>query len=120
MDKTTLTKMNLETAKRYGIEQFNQTMEECAELIKALNKYRRFDLKSGIPVAERHTRVKLIQEITEEIADIEICLEQIKYIMGISESKIDSWKECKILRTHSRVVRGDDDGLSGSDRSFTV
>lgn len=115
MDKTTLTKMNLETATRYRIEQFNQTMEECAELIKALNKYRRFDLNVGIPVAERHTRVKLIQEITEEIADVEICLEQIKYILGIRESEIDSWKEYKILRTHSRIVRSDEDGHSGSN-----
>lgn len=36
--------MNLETAKYYGYEaQSNQLVEECAELIQAVNKYRRVE-----------------------------------------------------------------------------
>ena len=37
-----ISEMNLETAKYYGYEaQSNQLVEECAELIQAVNKYRR-------------------------------------------------------------------------------
>lgn len=36
-----ISEMNLETAKYYGYEaQSNQLVEECAELIQAVNKYR--------------------------------------------------------------------------------
>lgn len=107
MDKTTLTKMNLETAKRYGIEQFNQTIEECAELIKALNKYRRTVHGAGIP-ADSESEDKLIRSITEEISDVEICIEQVKYLLGIEESEIDKWKKYKIIRTHSKMENGVD------------
>lgn len=45
--------MNLETAKYYGYEaQSNQLVEECAELIQAVNKYRRVETGLGQPVAE--------------------------------------------------------------------
>ena len=40
--------MNLETAKYYGYEaQSNQLVEECAELIQAVNKYRRVNAGAG-------------------------------------------------------------------------
>lgn len=43
--------MNLETAKYYGYEaQSNQLVEECAELIQAVNKYRRVETGLGQPV----------------------------------------------------------------------
>ena len=39
--------MNLETAKYYGYEAHsNQLVEECAELIQAVNKYRRVETVS--------------------------------------------------------------------------
>lgn len=45
--------MNLETAKYYGYEaQSNQLVEECAELIQAVNKYRRVETGLVQPVAE--------------------------------------------------------------------
>ena len=45
--------MNLEIAKYYGYEaQSNQLVEECAELIQAVNKYRRVETGLGQPVAE--------------------------------------------------------------------
>lgn len=54
--------MNLETAKYYGYEaQSNQLVEECAELIQAVNKYRRVETGLGQPVAEDK---KLLPEIT--------------------------------------------------------
>ena len=48
-----ISEMNLETAKYYGYEaQSNQLVEECAELIQAVNKYRRVETGLGQPVAE--------------------------------------------------------------------
>lgn len=46
-----ISEMNLETAKYYGYEaQSNQLVEECAELIQAVNKYRRVETGLGQPV----------------------------------------------------------------------
>ena len=59
-----------------------QTMEECGELVKAISKYNRCN---GIG---QKTEVNLGQAfggMVNEIADIEICLEQLKYLMGIEE-----------------------------------
>ena len=54
--------MNLETAKYYGYEaQCNQLVEECAELIQAVNKYHRVETGLGQPVEEDK---KLLPEIT--------------------------------------------------------
>ena len=56
-----ISEMNLETAKYYGYEaQSNQLVEECAELIQAVNKYRRVETGLGQPV--------------------ELMLEQVKYL----------------------------------------
>ena len=54
---------------KWGVQpQINQAMEECAELIQALNKF---------------SRHKLIDptNLIEEIADVEIMLSQIKFII---------------------------------------
>ena len=54
--------MNLETAKYYGYEaQSNQLVEECAELIQAVNKYRRVETGLGQGIVEPH----LLQGIKE-------------------------------------------------------
>lgn len=65
--------MNLETAKYYGYEaQSNQLVEECAELIQAVNKYRRVETGLGQPVAE-DTYYRCIEgEIVEVTEDGEI------------------------------------------------
>lgn len=43
--------------------------------------------------------------IAEEIADIEICMEQLKYLLGNKE-KIEQIKEEKIHRTEQRLLYG--------------
>lgn len=53
--------MNLETAKYYGYEaQSNQLVEECAELIQAVNKYRRVETGLGQPVGQVDNMQKVI------------------------------------------------------------
>lgn len=65
-----ISEMNLETAKYYGYEaQSNQLVEECAELIQAVNKYRRVETGLGQPVAEDKkaiARDNLVEKIKED------------------------------------------------------
>lgn len=102
-----ISEMNLETAKYYGYEaQSNQLVEECAELIQAVNKYRRVETGLGQPVAEDKKAIAR-DNLVEEIADVELMLEQVKYLLQIPEEYKDAggcfpeivqvylWCECK-------------------------
>lgn len=88
--------MNLETAKYYGYEaQSNQLVEECAELIQAVNKYRRVETGLGQPVAEDKKAIAR-DNLVEEIADVELMLERwiraeiiLKYVLLILRSELD-------------------------------
>ena len=78
-----------EAVKVFGKEQ--QTMmfiEECGELFQAISKHRRgFGSKDNI---------------IEEIADVEIMLEQIKHIFKC-HGEVNKWKNKKIVRLCHRV-----------------
>lgn len=96
--------MNLEIAKHYGYEaQSNQLVEECAELIQAVNKYRRVETGLGQPVAEDKKAVAY-NNLVEEIADVELMLEQIKYLLQIPEEDIQAVKLYKVNRTRERIA----------------
>lgn len=87
----------------YGYEaQSNQLVEECAELIQAVSKYRRAVLGKGQPVAEE-IKVIALSNIIEEIADVEVMLEQIKYLLQIPEDDIEAVKIFKGNRTRERM-----------------
>ena len=80
-------------ANHYGYEsQSRQLIEEMAELMQAINKqWRNFFCKD--------TEAKIV----EEIADVEICLEQIKFLMGCGETIEE--KHCeKITRQLKRIA----------------
>ena len=86
----------------YGYEeQSNQLIEECAELIQALNKYRRASGK-GQPIAE-YQKTTVLENIIEEIADVEVMLDQIKYLLNISEKDILTVKQAKTIRQRNRM-----------------
>ena len=75
-------------ANHYGKDnQSIKTIEELSELIQAIAKGFTFEYT---------------QHITEEIADVEIMLEQMKYLMGIKED-VDIVKKNKIERTLKRM-----------------
>ena len=77
-----------EVADRYGYPaQSNQLVEECAELIQAINKYRRYG------------NTDALDNYIEEIADVEVMLEQIKYLIGITEDQLNEVKLYKLRRT---------------------
>ncbi len=71
----------------YGAEhQENMCIEECAELIQAINKKHR---------GEAHN-------IPEEIADVEIMLEQLK-IINCCRADVNTIKTQKLLRLEERI-----------------
>lgn len=75
----------------YGIEvQARQTMEECAELIQALNKH----LRLG--------NYETVLAIAEEIADVQIMLEQMKIYFDIGRETA-RLMEGKISRAFERM-----------------
>ena len=77
--------------KTYGGDaQHVVAMEECAELIKAISKY----LRTG--------DIDDIDNLIEEIADVEIMLEQLKFIHCI-DGRVKMTKEDKIQRTYNRI-----------------
>ena len=87
----------------YGYEaQSNQLVEECAELIQAISKYRRAVLCKGQPVAEG-VKVVALENIKEEIADVEVMIEQVKYLLQISDDDIEAIKIFKENRTRERM-----------------
>lgn len=89
-----ITNMCREIADRYGYPaQSNQLMEECAELIQAVNKYKRYGNDEAL------------KNFIEEIADVEIMLEQIKYLLGVKEDDIEGVKLYKLRRVLSSVEK---------------
>ena len=79
----------------YGEEQINILIEEMAELTQALCKYKRMQSKNK----PRATETDILESIIEEIADVEIMLEQIKYQLNINEQILNAIEKMKILRT---------------------
>ena len=88
MNKEKLYKIAIET---YGNEaQVNQGIEEMAELIQAINKFRRNPCEEAL------------KGIEEEIADVEIMLEQYKIIFGAT-LPVDRIKSNKLQRLAERL-----------------
>lgn len=79
-------------ANHYGLnEQLNILQEECAELIQAASKYKRRKL------------IDDYQHIVEEIADVEIMIAQVKYLLKIPNYHVDGVKAEKIIRQLERI-----------------
>ena len=98
----TMEKKCLEIARYYGFDaQTNQLIEECAELIQAINKYKRQFLR-GQPVRELGDKTPR-DMIVEEIADVEVMLCQIKYLLHITDLEVEDIAENKIERAMMRM-----------------
>ena len=69
----------------YGEEiQSTVCMEECAELIQAISKAKRGKINQN--------------NMTEEIADVLICIDILKQIYNITDPQIEDWVEYKQKR----------------------
>ncbi len=71
-------------AKQYGYDaQSRQLIEEMAELTQAVNKFWRKQLKCGtVPLLEDMKKSKEYENIVEEMADVQICLWQIIFLLN--------------------------------------
>lgn len=89
-------------ANHYGLaKQSRQLAEECAELIQATSKYMRFQENSHALTVDW----SYLQNICEEIADVEVMLEQIKYLLHINPEAIVEIKKNKIDRQLERIKK---------------
>lgn len=87
-------------ADHYGYDpQSRQLIEEMAELTVAINKAWRktFDAVDKLPNMDDEERIE------EEIADVEIMLWQIKYILGVEEDELSRIVESKLDRQIERI-----------------
>jgi NTP pyrophosphatase (non-canonical NTP hydrolase) len=83
-------------AEHYGL--FSQSLklvEELSELQKAVIKYISADVRKP---GDK-------ESIIEEMADVEIMLEQIKYLF-VCNNEVEEVKELKILRQLERIAKG--------------
>ena len=71
-----------------GMIQLDIMVEECAELIQALNKFKR--------ARTDEQRSICCDNICEEIADVEIMIGQIKVLFNNNEKQINKWKAEKL------------------------
>lgn len=92
----------IKLAKKFGVEnRIDQTQEECAELIQALSKYKRTVVKKDKTCSVDELKARNM--VTEEIADVEFCLLQIKKLLSISDMELEGIKSVKVTRTQKRL-----------------
>lgn len=88
----------IKIADHYGVNsQLDILQEECAELIQAVSKYRRTNDPN---IFDR-------MHLEEEVADVEIMIAQIKYLMRLSEKDIRGIKDTKLERQLERMREDD-------------
>ena len=106
--------MNNEAIKKiadtYGYDaQSRQLIEEMAELAQAINKHWRKNKVYGgmvwLPFGK--SGEKEVANIKEEIADVTIMLEQIKYLLSISDTDIEHIIEQKLNRQLERIEKNE-------------
>ena len=76
--------------------QLDQMNEEAAELLQAINKYKRAKIFSPDKVEE------CIEHLAEEMADVENLLNQMKYIFQNAEL-VEEYKTRKLKRIVKRI-----------------
>lgn len=96
-----------EIADYYGFKsQSVMLIEEMSELTKAITRYKRFT-ENGQPVRNAISKVMLKENIAEEIADVEVVLEEIKYLLDIEQLSVNTIKAEKIERTLKLIKTGE-------------
>lgn len=86
-------------ADHYGLNaQLNVATEELAELIQAIARFRRVNEIDMLELAGRKNLV------AEEIADVEVMLAQIKYLMKIDE-RVEAVAKYEIERQLKRMKK---------------
>lgn len=74
--------------------QLDQAVEEMAELILAINKYKRTNMDLG------KKKDEIMENLIEEIADVKMCIEQLEMMFGkgkvndMLDKKMDKFLKC--------------------------
>lgn len=99
----------IKIAKSYGYtQQMRQATEELSELIQAICKHGRMMDKCECLTKERN---KEWYSVVEEMADVTIMMEQVKWMLGISDKAIEGIIQAKLNRELTRLGAGyDGDG----------
>lgn len=85
----------------YGHDMQTTTcMEECAELIQAISKLKRFNPEDP---NNKVGRSELIENLTEEMADVLICIDMLTEIYGLKFSDVRSMIDHKVWRMKRRM-----------------
>lgn len=85
-------------ANYYGADsQLDQTIEELAELTVAIRKFKR---NRGNNITDK---VTLLYNLSGEIADVEIMIEQLKFLLPFVEEDVDKIKVEKLDRQIKRI-----------------
>lgn len=77
-------------------------MEECAELSQAISKCYRYHDLSG---HEKENDNKYKSNLTEEIADVLIMIEQLRDIYNIKDNDIQQWIDKKEERLKENLIK---------------
>lgn len=92
MKKSDKTKLYNSAVKLWGVNaQVDMAIEEASELIKAICKLKR----SG-------ASIETVSAVAEEIADVEIMIEQLK-IMLYCYDDVENWEKYKLERLSERI-----------------
>lgn len=86
---------------RYGIDaQTTVCMEECAELIQAISRLKRFDPEDPDNMVGR---TELIENLYEEMADVRICFGLLFGIYGLKPSDMRRMMDHKAWRMRRKM-----------------
>lgn len=86
----------------YGADsQLDQTIEELAELTVAIRKFKRNKVNACIS-----DKVTLLYNLSGEIADVEIMIEQLKHLLPFVEEDVEKIKIEKLDRQIKRIIAG--------------
>jgi len=96
-----------EAVKTYGVEaQVDMCIEEMSELAKALLKMRRFNHSAADPTTlTDRAKIEKQKHIIEEVADVQIMLEQMRLIYGDTAPVEDIKIECLQTRLKLRKLQ---------------
>ena len=86
---------------RYGKDkQTTVCMEECAELIQAISKLKRYNPEDP---TNKVGRSELIENLYEEMADVQICLDLLVEIYGLKPSDLRRMMDHKVWRIKRKL-----------------
>lgn len=103
LDEEKPNKVNLDNIlnkaiEKFGLLQLVKASEECCELAQALNKY--YCMRQADDTCDFN---KLEANIIEEIADVEIMIEQVKRLLDLNNKDIELIKKDKIERLGDKL-----------------